>query len=207
MKNTKLLGLGMLMLFGLGVAQETFAAKAQFKKYNLDVAHSELGFKVSHLVISKVHGSFKKFEGTFQADPEKLVLKDVNVNIDVGSIETNEKDRDAHLVGPDFFDAKKFPKAEFKIKGPITLKQGSPIEAKGTLKIKGVSKSIPVNITYNGSAVDPWGNKKHGFEVTASVNRKEFGVNWNKTLDQGGVMVGETVDMLISAQASPDAGK
>lgn len=183
------------------------ATDAMAQKYALDPAHTTVGFKVKHLMVSTVSGRFDKFEGTFDFDNGKV--SNIDVKIDVDSINTNEKKRDEHLKSPDFFgvrDAKgKLVPANqwmtFKSSG-FTAKEGDNT-VNGTLTIGKTSKELPLAVNYGGMIVDPWGKKRVGFEATAKINRKEFGVNWNKPLDKGGVVVSDDVTIVITGEAVP----
>jgi polyisoprenoid-binding protein YceI len=175
--------------------------QAQAGTFEIDKAHSEVGFSVKHLVLFNAKGNFKTFSGTFDFDEAKGELKNVNVEIDVASVNTNEPDRDKHLVSPDFFDAAKHPKMTFK-STKVEFKDKKPVKVMGTLTMRGVTKPVTLEVDYKGSAMDPWGNTKLGFTAKAKINRKDWGVNWNKNLDKGGVAVSEEVEIVIDAQAS-----
>ena len=151
-------------------------------------------------MIAKVTGVFKDYQGKFQFDDKSGKLTAISVSINVKSIDTSEKDRDKHLLGPDFFDSEKFKTIEFKSNGQI-VKKGSSSEIEGDLTIHGVTKKIKLNVTFNGIGKDPWGNTKAAFEASVKINRKDFGLTWNKNLDGGGVLVGDDVSILIEGEA------
>lgn len=139
------------------------------KKMIIDYTHSEIGFKVKHLMISTVRGNFGTFGGEINENGE------LTFSLEVDSINTNNSDRDNHLRGTDFFDVEKYPRITFTAKN-VDIKSGS---ITGELTIKDVTKEVTMTSEYNGVSVDPWGNTKHGFEVTGKVNRSDFGLTWN----------------------------
>lgn len=168
--------------------------------YKLDESHTQVGFKIKHLVISTVSGRFNKFSGTFEFDPKKGEIEKLNVEIDSASIDTNEPDRDKHLKSPEFFDIEKFPKLTFTSK-KTTTKDNKPTKLDGELTIHGVKKNVTLDVDYKGSTVDPWGNERIAFEASTQVNRKDFGLKWNKSLDKGGVMIADDVKIVIEGEA------
>ena len=159
------------------------------KKMTIDNAHSEIGFKVKHLMISTVKGKFDTFGGAINEDGT------VFVSINTGSINTGNVDRDNHLKSDDFFNSEKFPTIQF---GGTISEDLTTIT--GNITIKGVTKEITLNTEYNGVSVDPWGNTKHGWEITGTINRNEFGLIWNATLETGGVFVSENVTLSMDIQ-------
>lgn len=168
--------------------------------YKLDESHTQVGFKIKHLVISTVSGRFNKFAGNFEFDPKKGEIKGLNVEIEAASIDTNEPDRDKHLKSPDFFDVEKFPKLIFVSKKTVT-KENKPTKIEGELTIHGIKKSVTLEVDYKGSTTDPWGNERIAFEASTQVNRKDYGLKWNKNLDKGGVMIADDVKILIEGEA------
>ncbi|AXX91052.1 hypothetical protein CPU12_08025 [Malaciobacter molluscorum LMG 25693] len=162
--------------------------------YNVDTTHSNVGFKVKHMMISNVVGKFDKFNGSFEYDEKTKTLKSLTGNIDVNSINTENEKRDGHLKSKDFFDAKKFPKLTFK------LEKVKDDKAYGVLTMKGVSKDVVLDFENNGIITDPWGNQRVGLEFSGKINRKDFGLNWNKTLEAGGVVVSEKVKLNIQVE-------
>lgn len=178
--------------------------------YKLDESHTQVGFKVKHLVISTVSGRFNKFNGTLDFDPKTGTLKDVKVVINTESIDTNEPDRDKHLKSEDFFDVTKFSTIEFVSKKTI-LKNKTPVALIGDLTIRGIKKEVKLKIESFGQTKDPWGNQRIAFEGETKVDRKTFDLKWNKNLDQGGVMISDEVKIVIEGeailQAPPEAKK
>lgn len=167
-------------------------------KWNIDPTHSEVQFKVKHLVISTVTGQFNSFEGTLESDTEDFDGASANFQLDINSIDTNVGDRDAHLKSADFFDADKFPHILFK-NGKLT-KSGSDYKLVGDLTIKETTKSISLDVEYGGSMVDGYGQQKAGFEISGKINRKEFGLTWNMVTEAGGVVVGDDVRLILNVQ-------
>lgn len=159
----------------------------------IDSSHSEVGFKVKHLMISTVKGNFGTFGGSIEGNTDNM---DINVRINVDSVNTNNADRDGHLKSGDFFDAEQYPEIVFHATG---VNLGSS-EVTGNLTIKGITKEVTLGLTYNGESKDPWGNLKHGFEISGKVNRADFGLVWNAPLETGGVLVSENVDLMIDVQ-------
>ena len=166
-------------------------------KWVLDPAHSEITFKVKHLMISHVKGAFKTFEASI--DGEDFRSSNFNVTIDTGSISTNNDDRDAHLKSPDFFEVDQYPKITFARK---SLKKVDDDEFKliGDLTIKGTTQEIKLDTEFGGFMKDPYGNEKAGFSIKGKLNRKDFGLNWNAALEAGGVMVGNEIKINAEVQ-------
>ncbi len=179
---------------------------AQAESYKLDESHTTIGFKVKHLVISTVTGRFNKFEGSGSFDEKTKTLKDLKATIQVSSIDTNEADRDKHLKSPDFFNTDKFPTISAEIKS-ANFSKADDASLKLKLKIRDVSKEIDFAAKFLGTVTDPWGNKRIAFEGKGKINRKDFGVSWNKTLDKGGVMVDDMVEIFIEGEAIAEAKK
>lgn len=170
------------------------------RTYQIDPAHSEVTFQVRHL-LTRVRGRFAEFGGTIdfdEADPRASV---VNVVIQAASIDTNQPDRDAHLRSADFFKTDEFPTLTFQSTAVRGGEDGQ-YEVDGTLTIRGVARSVTVPVTYLGAAVDPWGNRKLAFEGETTVNRKDYGLNWNAVLETGGMLVGDEVRISVSFQAT-----
>lgn len=171
------------------------------ESYNLDPAHSEVGFSVKHLMISNVKGRFLKFSGKFDYDKATKYLKNMNIEIDPSSIDTNQNDRDDHLKSADFFDVKKFNKITFKDEKAEFSADGSTIKLHGKLKMKDKELPVTLDITINGEA-EVEGTKKVAFSATTVINRKNWGISWNKSLDKGGIAVSEDVKIAIEGEAN-----
>jgi len=172
-------------------------------KWVLDPMHSEVQFKVKHLVISTVTGSFKKFEGTLETDKEDFTGADINISLDVNSLDTNQDQRDGHLKGADFFDAEQYPAITFK--STSFEKAGDDYTLKGDLTIKDVTKAVTLAAEYGGVATDFYGNTKAGFDVTGKINRKEFGLTWDGITEAGSVVVSDEVKLIFNVQFAKQA--
>ena len=170
-------------------------------KLLIDPAHTQIQFKVKHLVISTVTGSFHKFEGGMAASSGDFSDGEVWFSADVSSISTNAPDRDTHLKSADFFDEANHPKLTFKSTG-FQKKAGDNYKLTGDLTIRGTSHPIELDVEYGGLMKDPWGNIKVGFELTGRLNRKDFGLSWNAITEAGGLVVGEEVKVLINVELS-----
>jgi len=166
--------------------------------WNLDKAHSEVGFSVKHMMISTVRGKFGSFDAQIQLDPANLSSSKVSATIDAASIDTNEAKRDGHLRSADFFDAEKYPTLSFtstQVSG-----SGEDIEVAGTLKIKDQEHPITLKGELTAPAKDPWGNVRVGFSLSGEVERERWGLGWNQALEAGGVLVGKKVKITIEGQ-------
>ncbi|AXE19169.1 hypothetical protein DR864_16120 [Runella rosea] len=164
-----------------------------------DPTHSEVQFKVKHLVISTVTGSFKSFEASAETDGDSFEGASVKFSADVNSIDTNMEQRDAHLKSADFFDAENFPTLSF-VSTSLTKKSDDEYVLTGDLTMRGVTKSVTLSAEYGGQMVDFYGNTKVGFEIAGKVNRKEFGLNWAAVTEAGGIVVSDEVKLHINIQ-------
>jgi len=162
--------------------------------YNVDVAHSSVAFKVKHMMISNVKGSFGKFNGTFEYDEKASKLTALKGEIEVASIDTDNQKRDKHLRANDILDAQKFPKITFV----ITKVEDDAVF--GDFTLKGVTKNIKLDLENGGTIKDPWGNERAGFALSGKISRKAFGVTYNKVLEAGGVAVGDIVKLDIEIE-------
>jgi polyisoprenoid-binding protein YceI len=176
------------------------ATATAVRTYAIDKSHSEVTFQVRHL-ITKVRGRFSDFSGTIEFDAANPVKSTVNFAIQTASIDTNEPNRDAHLRGDDFFAADRFPTLTFASVA-ITGKSGDDYNVEGDLTIRDVTRRIVLPVTHLGTAKDPWGNEKLAFEAETTINRKEFGLNWNAALETGGFLVGDEVKISLQIQAA-----
>ncbi|MFV0592809.1 MAG: YceI family protein [Draconibacterium sp.] len=165
--------------------------------WTLDPSHSEITFKVKHMMISNVRGEFKSFAASI--DGEDFETSKVIVTIDADSIFTNSTDRDNHLKSADFFDAENYKQLVFT---SSSLKKSDDDEYKltGLLTIKDISKEVTLDVEFGGTNKDPWGNEKAGFSISGKINRKDWGLNWNAALEAGGVMVSEEVKIQAEVQ-------
>ncbi len=167
--------------------------------WKMDRAHSEIKFKVRHLVVSTVTGQFKSFDGTVEANNPDFSDAKISFWADVNSIDTRNEQRDAHLKSADFFDAENYPQIEFVSKS-IVKKSDSDYEVTGDLTIRGVTKEIKLNVTYNGTVKGFGGAEVAGFEITGKLNRFDYGLQWNAFTETGGIVVGDEVKIEISAE-------
>ena len=175
------------------------AVSTPVRTYQIDKAHSEATFQVRHL-LSKVRGRFSDFAGTIQFDEAAPAGSAVEFIIQASSIDTAEADRDKHLRSGDFFDVERFPTLTFKSES-VKAHGGGHFDVAGTLTIRGTSKAITIPVTYLGTARDPWGRERAAFEAEVTLNRKDFGLNWNAALETGGFLVGDEVRVSLSIQA------
>ncbi|TSJ37327.1 YceI family protein [Mucilaginibacter corticis] len=168
-------------------------------KWVLDPMHSEVQFKVKHLVISTVTGNFKTFEGELTTENDDFTDAEISFSLDVNSIDTNQEQRDGHLKSGEFFDAEQYPTITFK----STSFDGE--ELKGDLTIKGITKPVALEVEHGGSATDFYGNTKAGFEVTGKINRKDFGLTWDGVTEAGSVVLGSDIKLSINVQFAKQA--
>ena len=174
--------------------------------YNVDKVHSNAQFTIRHLM-SKVTGKFTDVDGIVQIDRAKPEASSVDFTIKTASINTTEAKRDEHLRSPDFFDAAKYPEITFK-SAKIKATGKDTYQVTGTLTMRGVSKEVTLPVAVLGEMKDPWGNDRAGFEVLTTLNRKDYNIIWNKTLDAGGYMLGDDVTVSVTLEAvkkKPDA--
>ena len=168
--------------------------------YSVDPSHSRLGFVARHAMVTKVRGSFNAFDATVDVDGDDLAASKVSVTIDVNSIDTRNEQRDGHLRSNDFLDIATYPEITF-VSTEVTPVGDDVIRVTGDLTIKGVAKPVTVDFTYEGSAVDPFGNQRVGFEGSVVINRKDWGITWNAALETGGVLVSDKVTLEFEISA------
>ncbi len=161
-------------------------------KWVLEPSHSELNFKVKHMMISNVSGMFRKIDSTVTTDGDDLTTANISFTADVSSITTNNEQRDGHLMSADFFDAANHPQIIFNAQG-LTSTGTDTYTASGELTMRGVTRPVTVNVEFGGIIKDPWGNTRAGFTVNGKVNRKEYGLNWSALTETGGLVVGDDV--------------
>jgi len=169
--------------------------------WNLDKAHSELEFKVKHMMISNVKGLFENFDVVIEGGDEHFEHAKISAAIETGSIATKNEQRDQHLKSGDFFDVQTYPEIKF-VSTNIEKKSDDEFAVTGDLTIKGVTKPITLKVEYGGIAVDPWGNSKVGYTFSGKLNRSDYGLTWNAALETGGVMVSEDVKLTGDVQFS-----
>ncbi len=162
--------------------------------YKLDNSHTNVGFKVKHMMVSNVRGDFKEFSGSFAFDEKSKTLTALEGDIKVASIDTGIEKRDNHLRSADFFDVAKYPDITFK----MTKIKGDKLY--GTFTMHGVTKEIELEYELGGMIEDPWGNQRVGFSLEGEINRLDYGVKWNKLIEAGGVAVSDTVKLQIEIE-------
>jgi len=181
------------------MSSDATAAAEAVSTWEIDPAHSHAQFKVRHMMISNVKGEFTKLSGTVKIDSANVTRSTVNITVDTTSISTRDTQRDGHLKSPDFFDVEKYPTITFK--STKITSTGDGLELTGDLTMHGVTK--PVTFEVDGptpETKDPWGNIRRGVEATTTIDRKDFGLVWNASLETGGVMVGDKVHLTVDAE-------
>jgi len=168
-------------------------------KFKIDPVHSEIKFKVKHLVVSNVTGEFKQFDASIESDRPDFTDAKIVFTAEIASLETGNEQRDGHLKSPDFFDAANYPKMSFNSRRVTKLSE-TDYRVVGDLTIRNVTKEIELNIVYNGTAKGFGGTEVLGFEATGKINRFEFGLKWNGLTEAGGIVVGEDVRIEITAE-------
>jgi polyisoprenoid-binding protein YceI len=174
-------------------------ANTSLQAYAIDAAHTTAEFVVRHLMISKVRGRFTQVSGTIDLAEGSTTPVSITAIIETASIDTREEQRDGHLKSPDFFDAANFPQITFK--STRVDGSGDSFKIVGDLTIHGVTKEITLDTTFEGRAIDPWGNSRVGYEAHGKISRKDFGLTWNQALEAGGVAVGDDVKIELNVEA------
>lgn len=169
-------------------------------KWSIDPSHSEIGFKIEHLMISHVKGVFLKFDSDISTIGEDFSTAEINVWIEAASLDTRDKKRDEHLKGPDFFDVDKFKEITFTGGEMKKSSKTGTFDLTGDLKMRGITKQIKLSVTYGGKMKDPYGNDKAGFIVTGMINRKDWELGWNTPLTSGGVLLDDEVHLNCEVQ-------
>jgi polyisoprenoid-binding protein YceI len=168
--------------------------------WDIDYSHSSITFSVRHMVVAKVRGQFEKWNGTLKLDLDDLTKSTVAVKIDAASIDTREEKRDGHLRSPDFLDVEKFPTLDFKSKRVEKL-AGNELRIVGDLTIVGQTHEVVLLAEFGGRAKSPWGTESAAFSAHTKIDRKAWGLEWNKALETGGFLVGETIDIALDVEA------
>jgi polyisoprenoid-binding protein YceI len=169
--------------------------------YDIDKAHSEATFRLRHLV-SKVSGKFDDFAGKITTDGKDAAASKVEFTIKTASVDTGNGDRDKHLQTADFFDAAKYPDITFKSTAIKATSKKNVYDVTGDFTMRGVTKRITLPVEFLGFAKDPWGNQRAGFTLSTTLNRKDYGINWNKALDNGGYLLSDDVDITVNIEAA-----
>jgi polyisoprenoid-binding protein YceI len=174
--------------------------------WNIDPSHSAIHFSVRHMVVSKTRGRFSKFSGQLVFDPADVSKGSVEVTIEPGSVDSADAQRDGHLRSADFFDVEKHPTAAFKSTRVEDL-GGGKLRITGNLTVRGVTRPVVLDAVNEGTGKDPWGGERAGFSGTTSIDRRDFGLQWNKTLETGGVLVGDKVELTLEVEAVKQAAQ
>ncbi len=185
-----------LLAVVLATALPAFGAE-----YNIDAAHSAVSFKVKHLTISNVKGTFDDFGGNFTFDPADPAAAAVTAEIKVASVSTGNPKRDEHLKSADFFDVAQFPTMTFKSSG-LTMNSKTEGVLKGAFTMHGVTKDVSLALVFNGAAADPWGGQRVGFSATGVLNRQDFGLTYGQVLEGGGLMIGNEVEFALEVEGT-----
>ena len=167
--------------------------------YKIDAAHSEINFKVKHLMITNVTGTFREFNAEMESNTPDFSDATIRFEADVNSISTNNEQRDGHLKSDDFFNAEKFPKLTFT-SGRLEKKSETEYLLSGELTIRDIKKTVSFKVEFGGLMTDPWGQEKAGFEITGTINRKEFDLKWSATTEAGGIVVSDEVRLQLAVQ-------
>ncbi len=180
----------------LFISFSVFAQKAEWK---VDEAHSNVQFTVSHMVISDVTGSFNEYSANVTSEGDDFTKGNIEFTINTKSIDTDNEKRDEHLRSDDFFNAEKYPYITFKGKS-LKKVEGKKYKLQGDLTIRDVTKPVTLDVVYNGTVKDPWGNTKAGFKINGEVNRFDYNLKWNNLLETGGAVVGKDVELKVDLQ-------
>jgi polyisoprenoid-binding protein YceI len=171
---------------------------AETARWNIDQDHSLIEFRVAHVMVSKTTGRFLDYHGFVEMDADAKTFKAIEAVINAASINTNHEKRDAHLRNEDFLDVQRYPTMTYKMKRYD--KQGDKYSVVGDFTLRGVTKEVVLVGTFNGVSQDPWGNLRAGFSAEGKLNRKDFGMVWNKALDSGGLVVGDEVQIRLEIE-------
>lgn len=173
---------------------------SQTEKWVIDPVHSEIDFKIRHLMITNVKGSFKEFDASIYTTGNDFLTAEVDCWINAASVDTGNEDRDTHVKSADFFDVEQFPQITFKADTYEKVDGDGSFELWGGLTIKGITKKIKLDVEFGGIMKDPWGNEKAGFTINGKINRKDFDLNWNTALETGGVLISDEVKINCEIQ-------
>jgi polyisoprenoid-binding protein YceI len=171
---------------------------AELSRWSVDPEHSTIEFRVAHMLVSKTTGHFTDYDGFIDMDPEAETVKAIEATIKTASVNTNHEKRDAHLRNADFFDVEKYPTMTYRMRDYKKTSEG--YQAVGELTLRGVTKDITLTGNFNGVAKDPSGKSRAGFNAEGKLNRKDFGMVWSKTLDGGGLVVGDEVSIKLDIE-------
>jgi polyisoprenoid-binding protein YceI len=169
-------------------------------KWVLDAAHSEIGFKVKHLMLTNVKGEFKTFEASIYTTGDDFMTAEIDFWLDPASVDTRNADRDGHLRSGDFFDVENHKQINFVANSYEAVDNDGSYELYGDLTIKGITQRVKLDVEFGGVMTDPWGNKKAGFTINGKINRKDWGLNWNAALEAGGFLLSDDVHISCEVQ-------
>lgn len=186
----------LLTIFSMLIAAIGFSQSTEWK---IDHSHSNVTFEISHMVVATVTGKFEKFDGSIKSDTEDFTDASVNFQIETASVNTNNEKRDAHLRNDDFFDAENNPYIIFNGK-KMEKKSGNNYSLTGDLTMNNITREVELDVRFNGTIKDPWGGTRAGFRVTGELNRYEYDLMWNTTLESGGLLVGENVELRVNLE-------
>ena len=175
------------------------------EKWIIDVSHSNISFKVKHLGITHVKGSFKEFDASIYTSNDHFMTAEIDCWINAGSVSTNNIDRDKHLVSGDFFDVDNFPQISFMGNSYEAIDGDGSYALWGEITIKGITKKVKLDVEFGGIVKDPWGNEKAGFSIHGTINRKDFGLQWNAAIEAGGFLLGDEVKLIAEIQLKRSA--
>lgn len=178
----------------------TLITQDRITGWTIDAAHTEVGFEVKHLMISRVRGRFGAVSGTIRLDGEDLAGSSVEAEIDVASIDTRQEQRDAHLRSADFFDVERFPSIRFR-STRVERGSGNGFRVAGELTIRDVTREVVLEVEDEGRGKDPWGGDRAAFSARVTIDRRDFGLGWNQALETGGVLVGNDIRISLEVQA------
>ena len=196
-KKSKII-LGVLLLLCISLMAGAGISGAEMARYDVDPDHSSIEFSVAHMVVSKTKGRFTDYKGFVEMDPEGLKIKAIEAVINTASVTTMHEKRDGHIKNEDFFNVEKYPTMTYKMK--YSRKEGDNIIAIGDLTMLGVTREVTLTGKFNGLVKDPGGNTRAGFTAEGKLNRKDFGMNWSKLLDSGGMVVGDDITLKLEIE-------
>jgi polyisoprenoid-binding protein YceI len=175
-------------------------------KWSMDPTHSEIQFKVKHLMISTVTGQFSRFNSSIETEGNDFTKAKIKFTADVDSITTNNEQRDSHLKNGDFFDAANYPQIVFESKRMEKIND-EEYKLHGLLNMRGIARPVVLNVAYGGQTIDPWGNTRVGFSISGAINRRDFGINFSMVSETGGILLGEEVKLIAGAEFVLEANK
>ncbi len=187
--------------------KKTSTATATKTKWSIDQVHSEIGFKVRHLMIAYARGTFKSFDASIYTEGKDFLTAEIDLWIDTTTIYTGNANRDEHLRSAEFFDVEHHPQITFTSSTIAAADNGGNHELWGELTIKGITKNVRLFVQFGGISIDPWSNEKAGFTITGYLNRSEWGLVWNTALGEGGLMVSDEVQVTCEVELSNVTGK